>query len=104
MLCIGLIAFLVFCVMDRKLDASMDAIEQAEEEEPFRLKDILLIVTNKGFWLIALLCVLFYSAVFPFLKYATDLMVNKYNVDPELAGNIPAILTFRHDSSDSVLR
>ena len=79
------IAFLVFCVMDRKLDASMDAIEQAEEEEPFRLKDILLIVTNKGFWLIALLCVLFYSAVFPFLKYATDLMVNKYNVDPELA-------------------
>ena len=94
MLCIGLIAFLVFCVMDRKLDASMDAIEQAEEEEPFRLKDILLIVTNKGFWLIALLCVLFYSAVFPFLKYATDLMVNKYNVDPELAGNIPAILPF----------
>ena len=60
----------------------------------FRLKDILLIVTNKGFWLIALLCVLFYSAVFPFLKYATDLMVNKYNVDPELAGNIPAILPF----------
>ncbi len=36
--------------MDRKLDASMDAIEQAEEEEPFRLKDILLLVTNKGFW------------------------------------------------------
>ena len=35
MLCIGLIAFLVFCVMDRKLDASMDAIEQAEEEESF---------------------------------------------------------------------
>ena len=92
MLCIGLIAFLVFCVMDRKLDASMDAIEQAEEEEPFRLKDILLIVTNKGFWLIALLCVLFYSAVFPFLKYATDLMVQKYHVDPELAGTIPSLL------------
>lgn len=94
MLCIGLIAFLVFCVMDRKLDSSMDAIEQAEEEEPFRLKDAVMIITNKGFWLIALLCVLFYSAVFPFLKYATDLMVNKYNVDPELAGNIPAILPF----------
>lgn len=94
MLCIGLIAFLVFCVMDRKLDSSMDAIEQAEEEEPFRLKDAVMIITNKGFWLIALLCVLFYSAVFPFLKYATDLMVNKYNVDPGLAGNIPAILPF----------
>lgn len=94
MLCIGLIAFLVFCVMDRKLDTSMDAMEQTEEEVPFRLKDIVLIVTNKGFWLVALLCVLFYSAVFPFLKYATDLMVNKYNVDPDLAGNIPAILPF----------
>lgn len=93
MLCIGLIAFLVFCVMDRKLDASMNP-STIEEEEPFRLQDILLIITNKGFWLIALLCVLFYSAVFPFLKYATDLMVNKYGVDPELAGNIPAILPF----------
>ncbi len=93
MLCIGLITFLVFCVMDRKLDASAGADEE-EAEEPFRLKDILEIVTSKGFWLIALLCVLFYSAVFPFLKYATDLMVNKYNVDPELAGNIPAILPF----------
>ena len=54
-----------------------------------RMKDVMLIVTNKGFWLIALLCVLFYSAVFPFIKYATDLMVQKYNVDPKLlAGNI----------------
>ena len=94
MLCIGLITFLAFCVMDRKLDASVETEEQAEKEEPFRLKDIVLIITNKGFWLIALLCVLFYSAVFPFLKYATDLMVNKYDVDPGLAGNIPAILPF----------
>lgn len=56
------------------------------------MKDVMLIVTNKGFWLIALLCVLFYSAVFPFIKYATDLMVQKYNVDPKLAGNIPGLL------------
>ena len=92
-LCIGLIAYLVFCVMDRKLDASMTDMEE-EKEEPFRIKDIGFIVTNKGFWLIAVLCVLFYSAVFPFLKYATSLMINKYNVAPELAGNIPAILPF----------
>ncbi|MDR1224574.1 MAG: MFS transporter [Tannerella sp.] len=92
-LCIGLIAYLVFCVMDRRLDASVSASEK-EKEEPFRLKDIRFIITNKGFWLIAMLCVLFYSAVFPFLKYATSLMINKYNVAPELAGNIPAILPF----------
>lgn len=63
-----------------------------EPEEPFRMKDIVYIITNKGFWLIALLCVLFYSAVFPFIKYAADLMVQKYNVDPKLAGTIPGLL------------
>ena len=92
-LCIGLITFLVFCVMDRKLDASTTNLEK-EKEEPFRIKDISFIIKNKGFWLIAILCVLFYSAVFPFLKYATSLMINKYNVAPELAGTIPALLPF----------
>ncbi|MDL2306035.1 MFS transporter, partial [Bacteroides sp. OttesenSCG-928-D19] len=92
-LCIGLIAYLVFCVMDRKLDQSIIETDQ-EQEEPFRVKDILSVINNRGFWLIALLCVLFYSAVFPFLKYATSLMINKYNVAADLAGNIPAILPF----------
>ena len=92
-LCIGLIAYLVFCVMDRKFEVSAAGMDE-EKEEPFRVKDIGFIITNKGFWLIAMLCVLFYSAVFPFLKYATSLMINKYNVAPELAGNIPAILPF----------
>lgn len=90
MLCIGLIAFIVYTVMDKKLEASVG--EEQEKEDSFRVKDIWLIIANKGFWLIALLCVLFYSAVFPFLKYATDLMVNKYAVDPELAGIIPSLL------------
>ncbi len=92
-LCIGLISYLVFCVMDKKLDASMKNMEE-EPEEPFKVKDIFSIISNKGFWLIALLCVLFYSAVFPFLKYATSLMINKYSVDPKLAGLIPLILPF----------
>ncbi len=92
-LCIGLITFLVFCVMDRKLDSSIDTAN-VEPEEPFKISDIFSIISNKGFWLIALLCVLFYSAVFPYLKYATSLMINKYSVDPKLAGLIPAILPF----------
>ncbi len=93
LLCVGLIAFLVFVVMDKKLDASMDTSEE-EAEEPFKIKDIGLIVTNKGFWLIAILCVLFYSAVFPFLKYASDLMVNKYGLEEKYAGLIPMLLPF----------
>jgi predicted MFS family arabinose efflux permease len=84
--------------MDKKLDKSVadEATRSniAESEESFRIKDIWQILGNKGWWYIAILCVLFYSAVFPFLKYATDLMVNKFKVDPELAGIIPGLLPF----------
>ncbi len=93
MLCIGLIAYMIYCVMDKKLDEEIME-EEGEPEEPFKITDISMIVKNSGFWLIALLCVLFYSAVFPFLKYASDLMVNKYAVVPELAGSIAAVLPF----------
>lgn len=95
---IGIAAFITYSFMDKKLDASL--IEAAkkdnivDEDDKFKLKDILFIITNRGFWYIAILCVLFYSAVFPFLFYATDLMINKYNVNPNLAGTIPALLPF----------
>lgn len=83
--------------MDKKLDKSIAeeaAGNPVESEESFRLKDILFIIRNRGWWYIAILCVLFYSAVFPFIKYATDLMVNKFHVDQELAGIIPGLLPF----------
>ncbi len=95
-LCIGLISFIVYVTMDKKLDASeaTDAVEHNDAEEEFRIADIGKILTNKGWWFIAILCVLFYSAVFPFLKYATDLMVNKFGVKEDLAGLIPMLLPF----------
>lgn len=92
MLCIGALTFFMYMFYDRKFDKQVKDSNQDVEEESFQLKDLISIVTNKGFWLLALLCVLFYSAIFPFLKYATELMVQKYNVDPELAGSIPSIL------------
>jgi len=95
-LCIGLIFFLVYVVMDKKLDESeaSEVAEAANPDDEFKVSDIGKILSNKGWWLIALLCVLFYSAVFPFLKYATDLMVNKFNVDQGIAGMIPMLLPF----------
>lgn len=98
MLCIGFITFFIYTFMDKKLDKSI-SVEAArmgnmEQEESFRIKDIWFIVTNKGWWYIALLCVLFYSAVFPFLKYASDLMVNKFGIDQSVAGIIPGLLPF----------
>lgn len=102
-LIIGLLAFLVYCVMDRKLDKSVAAMSTAEtsteaatadDEEGFKLSDLKAIFVNPGFWLIVFLCLLFYSGVFPFLKFATKLMIAKYGIDPEFAGTIPAILPF----------
>ena len=94
LLCVGVVSFIVYCVMDKKLDASVAATEEQEPEEGFHFSDLKVIFTNKGFWLIAILCVLFYSGVFPFLKFATKLMIYKYGVEPELAGLIPAMLPF----------
>ncbi len=92
---LGIISFLTFSILDRKLDKSeSEANTKTEPEEEFKLSDIKIIITNRGFWYIALLCVLFYSAVFPFLFYANDLMINKYNVEPKLAGLIPSLLPF----------
>jgi MFS family permease len=98
LLCIGLIVFFVYMVMDKKLDESQAAHHLANntvaEEDSFSMKDILFIIKNKAWWYIAILCVLFYGAVFPFLKYASDLMVMKFGVPDNLAGAIPAMLPF----------
>jgi MFS family permease len=98
MLCIGMVSFFLYTIQDKKLDSSV-ADEAAlsgltGEEESFKMGDLWYIVKNKGWWYIAILCVLFYSAVFPFLKYASDLMVNKFGVNPLVAGTIPSLLPF----------
>lgn len=92
LLVIGFISFFIYVSMDKKLDKSLADSGEVDDEDPFKFSDIGTIVSNKGFWLIAFLCVLFYSSVFPFIKYASDLMVNKYGVDQNLAGLIPSLL------------
>jgi MFS family permease len=91
---IGVVSFISFSLMDIKLDKSEDTPEEVSEEDKFKIRDIGFIITNRGFWYIAILCVLFYSAVFPFLFYANDLMINKYHVAPNLAGTITSLLPF----------
>ena len=95
MLCIGLLSYIVYCIMDKKLDKSAQGIAiESESEEQFKLGDLKEIFCNRGFWLITILCLIFYSAVFPFLKFATNLMIIKYGVSPDLAGMIPGLLPF----------
>ena len=118
-LIIGLLAFLVFCVMDRRLDQftvyslqfTDDYSEASEghaskstvnckpstvnkDSDEFRWSDIGTTLRTPGFWLITLFCVLFYSAVSPFLKFSTKLMVMKYGVDPDVAGFFSSIAPF----------
>lgn len=93
LLCIGMISFIVYNVMDRKLDREIAATE-SEPEDRFKFADLKILFTSRGFWMITLLCLMFYAGVNPFLKFATKLMVSKYGVAPDLAGFIPAMLPF----------
>ena len=93
---VGTIVYLIFCMMDTRIDHEQvsDRSSTREEETPFRFADLAQTMKNSGFWLITLLCLLYYSALYPFLDFATNLMISKYGVDPEVAGLIPAILPF----------
>ena len=93
LLCAGVIVFLVYCVMDKKEDASAAAV-QGEPEEGFKFSDLKVLLTTTGFWYVAVLCLMFYAGVFPFLKFATKLMIFKYGVAENVAGLIPAMLPF----------
>ena len=72
LLLIALIMFVVYFFMDSKLDKQTN--EGEEKDEPFKLSDLGKILTSLGFWLVALLCVLYYSAIFPFQKYAVNML------------------------------
>lgn len=72
LLMIAFIMFVVYFFMDRKLDRQTGEAE--EKDDPFKVSDIGRILTSSGFWLVALLCVLYYSAIFPFQKYAVNML------------------------------
>ena len=72
LLMIALIMFIVYFFMDKKLDAQTGEAE--EKDDPFKISDLGKILSSLGFWLVALLCVLYYSAVFPFQKYAVNML------------------------------
>jgi len=92
-LVLGLAGFFYYNVMDKKLDVQIHEEDGGHGDE-FKFADLLVIVGNWGFWLIALLCVFFYSTVFPFYKYGPDLMVNKFGVSEDWAGFLPSLVPF----------
>lgn len=86
LLCIGLFIYIVYGMMDKALDA--EGVEQTEEEAPFSFRDLLKVFGNPAFWVVALLCVLYYSAIFPFQKFASEMLESKVNFTPEYASGL----------------
>ncbi len=84
LLCIALIMFIVYFFMDKKLDSQTGEAE--EKDDPFKIKDLGKIFTSLGFWLVALLCVLYYSAIFPFQKYAVNMLQCNLTLNPAQEG------------------
>lgn len=87
----GFVMFIVYTFMDRQVDT----VTVSKSPSAMRLPSyVATLLKNPGFWLIVLLCVLFYSSLRPFLKFATDVLVNKYGVDPVTSGWIVSLLPY----------
>ena len=85
LMCIALIMFIVYFFMDKKLDAQTGEAE--EKDDPFKISDLQKIFTSLGFWLVALLCVLYYSAIFPFQKDAVNMLQCNLTLNPAEEGS-----------------
>ena len=97
LLMIALIMFIVYFFMDKKLDAQTGEAE--EKDDPFKVSDIGNILRSSGFWLVALLCVLYYSAIFPFQKYAVNMLqcnltFTEVSPDSFWAGNTVTVIQY----------
>lgn len=88
LLIIGLINFIVFSVMDAKLDKQLGEANSDEPTEEFKVNDLGRIFSSKMFWIVALLCVLYYSAIFPFQRYATNYLEVTLHIEKEAAADL----------------
>ena len=90
LLCIGLLCFIVFTFMDSRLDKELGAANSAAEgsDEEFKLADVAFIFRSRLFWIVAMLCVLYYSAIFPFQRYAANMLQCNLGITETQASDI----------------
>lgn len=89
---IALLVFFVYMLMDLTLDKQIEQTVEKTKPDKFAFSDILNLLTNRTFIFIALLCLTFYSAVFPFLAFAPDFIHNKFGMSLQLSGSITSLL------------
>ena len=93
LLLIALLAFIVYSLFDTKLDNQTGQNSLLSEDERFQPRDIVKLITNKSFLFVTLLCMTFYSAVFPFQSFSPDFFLNKFGVTQEMSGKIASLLS-----------
>ncbi|MCD8179300.1 MAG: MFS transporter [Tannerellaceae bacterium] len=90
LLLIGLLSFIIYFFFDRKLDCQDKTLagENGSSEEDFKITDLKYIFGSKTFWIVAGLCVLFYSAIFPFQKFATGMLESRLGLSSSEASSL----------------
>lgn len=93
LLVIGLLAFLVYTMFDKRLDQQIEKISLLGDDEVFHMSDLVKLITNRSFIYVTLLCMTFYSAVFPFQSFSPDFFLNKFGFTQEMSGKIASLLS-----------
>jgi len=92
LVCVGLLAFMVYMLFDLKIDRELKQAGPVDKADKFAIRDILGIIKNPAYVYILLLCVTFYSAVFPFVAYAPDFFYHKFGINTLESGKITSLL------------
>ena len=90
----GLILWALFVALDARHDKNTGAVATSSAEDPFRLSDVWKVLTNKNFWMLGLLCVLFYSSIVAFKKFAGAILIPRFDIPAATAGWMVSMLPF----------
>ena len=94
LMAVGLVMWAVFVAMDARYDKATGTSDTAESEDPFRLSDVWKVLKNKNFWLLGLLCVMFYSSIVAFKKFAGAILIPRFDIPAATAGWMVSMLPF----------
>ncbi len=94
LMALGLILWAVFVALDAKAGRSLEIAASPSDEEAFRFKDVLGVLGNRNFWLLGLLCVLFYSSIIAFKKFAGAILIPRFDIPAQAAGWMVSMLPF----------
>ena len=92
LMALGLILWAVFVALDAKRFPKAGG--KTAKEDAFRFKDLFKVLGNKNFWLLGLLCVLFYSSIVAFKKFAGAILIPRFGVPAQDAGWMVSMLPF----------